>query len=92
MIETIGFCAAILTTSASLPQFIKIVKTKSAGDVSTIMFVLGVVGNFLWFFYGWNTGSMPIFISSIFAFFLNLVNLIFRIKYKDKALSTSKVS
>jgi MtN3 and saliva related transmembrane protein len=48
----VGLVAGALTTSSSIPQAIKILKTKSAKDVSEWFFVLMSAGMFLWLVYG----------------------------------------
>lgn len=51
LIDWIGGAAGILTSVSYLPQLHKIWKTKSAGDISTAMFVGLYVGIALWCLY-----------------------------------------
>jgi MtN3 and saliva related transmembrane protein len=62
-IEALGLFAACLTTSSFLPQAIRIWRTRSARDVSLVMYVMMAAGNSLWLTYGVLIGS----ISMIFA-------------------------
>jgi MtN3 and saliva related transmembrane protein len=62
-IEALGLFAACLTTSSFLPQAIRIWRTRSARDVSLVMYVMMCAGNTLWLTYGILIGS----ISMIFA-------------------------
>jgi MtN3 and saliva related transmembrane protein len=62
-IEALGLLAACLTTSSFLPQAIRIWRTRSARDVSLVMYVMMCAGNSLWLAYGVLIGS----ISMIFA-------------------------
>jgi len=48
----IGFSAACLTMFAFIPQIIKVLKTKSAKDVSLITLFQLSFGVFLWILYG----------------------------------------
>jgi len=48
----IGMCAAGLTMFSFVPQIIKVVKTKSAHDVSLLMLVQLAAGVSLWIAYG----------------------------------------
>ena len=48
----IGLVAGALTTSSSIPQAAKILKTKSAKDVSAAFFALMSAGMILWLIYG----------------------------------------
>lgn len=72
----VGLVAGALTSSSSVPQAIKIIRTRSAKDVSTLFFVLMAAGVALWLFYGlyradialilWNAVSL-VFCLSILA-------------------------
>lgn len=58
-IETVGYCAAFLTTTAFLPQVIR--TWHSGGDqLSWGMVILFGAGVFLWLVYGVLSGSAPI--------------------------------
>ena len=50
--EYIGFFAAILTTSAFLPQAFKIWKTQSADGLSLTMYLVMGTGTLCWLVYG----------------------------------------
>lgn len=52
-VEMLGMVAGMFGTFAALPQAIKIVRTRSAGDVSLTMFVMALTGSVLWGVYGW---------------------------------------
>ena len=48
----VGLVAGALTTSSSIPQAVKIFRTKSAKDVSAAFFILMSVGMAMWLAYG----------------------------------------
>ncbi len=48
----VGLVAGALTTSSSIPQAVKILKTGSARDVSGWFFMLMSAGMLLWLVYG----------------------------------------
>jgi MtN3 and saliva related transmembrane protein len=52
-VEALGFVAGLFGTFASLPQLIKVIRTRSAKDVSLEMFVMAGIGAVLWGVYGW---------------------------------------
>lgn len=66
----LGLFAGALTTGSTLPQIHKILKTKSAGDISTLFFLFMGCGMLLWLIYGilrsdliiilWNTLSLSL--------------------------------
>jgi uncharacterized protein with PQ loop repeat len=57
-LEILGLVAGAFGTLASLPQAIKIVRTRSAEDVSLMMFLLAMTGCVLWGIYGWQKGAV----------------------------------
>jgi len=69
----IGLVAGALTTSSSIPQAVKILRTKSARDVSALFFILMSAGMCLWLVYGlyrsdialvlWNAVSLTFCVS-----------------------------
>lgn len=59
-VEMLGMVAGIFGTFAALPQAIKIVRTRSATDVSLVMFLMALTGSILWGIYGWLSGAPSI--------------------------------
>lgn len=51
-ISIIGTIAAVLTTSAMMPQAWKIFKTNEVSQLSLRTFTMATVGTFLWLIYG----------------------------------------
>ena len=83
-IEFFGYFAAILTTSAFLPQLIKTLKTKKADDVSLVTLIMFICGVVSWIIYGYAISSLPILIANIITFILNFLILISKIYYERK--------
>ena len=52
LIDALGFTAATFTTGCLVPQILKVMRTRSAGDLSWTMLWMGVVGWTLWILYG----------------------------------------
>jgi MtN3 and saliva related transmembrane protein len=80
-IEFYGYIAAILTTTAFLPQLIKTLKTKKAEDVSLVTLIMFIFGVVSWIIYGYKISSLPILIANIITLILNLFILISKIYY-----------
>ncbi|MEZ4956586.1 MAG: SemiSWEET transporter [Saprospiraceae bacterium] len=89
-ITTIGITAALLTTSAFLPQVIKTWKTRSTGDLSFPMYLMMVTGIFLWLIYGLFRKDWPIILANGVSFCLTLVILVFKIKENMLAKKAGK--
>ena len=64
LINLIGTLAGILTTIAFIPQVLKTWRTRSAGDISLLMFLLFSSGVLLWLIYGLLLHAMPIIIAN----------------------------
>ena len=83
-VEIIGFVAALLTTSAFVPQVIKVWKSKSSKGVSVSMYLVLLVGVFPRGVYGYLIDSMSIIIANTVTGFLQLIILVLSLKNKNK--------
>lgn len=70
LITIIGFAAATLTTTAFLPQAVKIWRARSSRDVSLGMAVILVIGVVLWLAYGLLRADLPIIAANVVTLFL----------------------
>lgn len=66
--EAVGIIAGVLTTAAFLPQVLRVLRTRSAGDFSWGWVVLMSVGVFLWFIYGLLLGRASLIIANLLTF------------------------
>ena len=82
--EFFGYLAAILTTTAFLPQLIKTIKTQKADDVSLVTLIMFICGVFSWVIYGFLISSIPILTANVITFLLNLSILISKVSYSKK--------
>ncbi len=78
--ELIGLLAAILTTSAFVPQVYKLYKEKNAQGVSLTMYLIMFTGVLLWLLYGILIGSIAIIVANSVTAFLQLLVIIFKLK------------
>lgn len=78
-----GLVAGFLTTVAFIPQVIKTWQSKSARDLSLIMFSLFCTGVFLWMIYGFMINELPVILWNIITLMLALTILFFKIRFKD---------
>ena len=83
-VEIIGFVAALLTTYAFVPQVVKIWKSKSSKGVSVSMYLVLLLGVFLWGVYGYLIDSMSIMIANTVTGLLQLMILILILMNKNK--------
>ena len=81
-VDIFGYFAAILTTSAFLPQLIKTLRTKKADDVSLTTLIMFIIGVFSWIIYGYEISSKPILMANSITLILNLLILISKIYFQ----------
>lgn len=70
LIEIIGLCAGFCTAFAVIPQINKIIKNKSTRDISYLMYLMSLVGNGLWIWYGLVKYSIALVIATSINFCL----------------------
>lgn len=78
--HAIGMGAAVLTTVAFVPQVLKTLRTRSAGDLSLTMLVVFSTGLALWFCYGLMIDSWPVMLANAVTLILNLVLLALKLR------------
>ncbi|MFA4905427.1 MAG: SemiSWEET transporter [Candidatus Margulisiibacteriota bacterium] len=76
-----GTLAAILTTTAFVPQVIKAHQTKHTKDLSLTMYVLLAIGITLWIIYGFSLNSVPVIAANSVTLVMSLYLLFLKIKY-----------
>ena len=77
-LDILGLFAGTLTTIAFVPQLIKVWQSKSAKDISYVMFILFISGIVLWEIYGWGIHSLPVVLFNVITFILGLAILILK--------------
>ena len=80
-VDVFGYFAAILTTSAFLPQLLKTLKTKKADDVSLTTLIMFITGVLSWIIYGMKISSIPILVANLITLILNLLILISKVYF-----------
>jgi MtN3 and saliva related transmembrane protein len=80
-IDILGIVAGTLTTFAFIPQVLRIVRTRSAHDISWWMFSVFSVGLALWLWYGIILGALPVILSNSITLGLAIVILFLKWRY-----------
>ena len=80
-IDFVGTLAGILTTVAFIPQVVKTWRSRSADDISLLMFLVFTVGVFCWLLYGIGLNSMPIIIANSVTLLLAGSILVLKLQY-----------
>ena len=80
-INLIGYTAATATTVSFLPQLIRVVKLRSARDISLGMFLIFSAGTALWLTYGLLSHSWPVAGANGVTLILSLSILILKLRF-----------
>ena len=80
-VEALGLIAGGFVVFASLPQILKIIKTKRTNDISLPMYIALNIGTFLWLVYGLLTQQMALIITNVIFQIFNLSILFLKIKH-----------
>jgi MtN3 and saliva related transmembrane protein len=89
-VESLGFVAAFCTTAAFVPQLVRVLRLRSAHDISLPTFLLFSVGVFLWLLYGLYTGSRPVIASNAATLVLSVSILVLKLRYDRDAVKEMK--
>lgn len=81
----VGIVAGILTSISLLPQLVKIIREKEAENLSYGMLLVLLAGLGCWVYYGILREDLPIIITNSFSFLINMLVIIFTIKYKNNS-------
>ena len=90
-VEWTGFAAAFCTTTAFVPQLVRVLRLRSAREISLKTFLLFSVGVFLWLLYGIDTGSKPVIASNVVTLGLSLSILYYKLKFDRSAKKEMKL-
>ena len=83
LIDSIGLVAGLLTTTAFIPQVLKIYRSKSGKDISARMFSLFSAGIVLWLVYGILLRSLPLILSNAVTLVLSLTIIALKLRYRE---------
>ncbi len=80
-IDCLGFAAGTVTTLAFVPQLVRVVRNRSARDISFWSFLIFVTGVALWDAYGLFIRSWPIIIANSVTLVISLAILLLKVHY-----------
>ena len=85
--QIVGIAAGVCTAISLLPQIIKIVIEKKAGDISLFYLLVLSLGLALWTYYGILKNDIPIIATNAFSLLLNVIMIILGMMYKRSSSS-----
>jgi MtN3 and saliva related transmembrane protein len=80
-LTALGLVAASLTTFSFVPQLTRVVRTRSADDLSYGMFGAFSLGVLLWLIYGLLRDDLPVILSNAVTLALSVAILVLKIRY-----------
>lgn len=80
-LTTLGLVAACLTTFSFVPQLTKVVRTRSAEDLSYGMFGAFSLGIVLWLVYGVLRDDLPVIVANAVTLLLVVTILVLKARY-----------
>ncbi len=84
--DLIGYVAAVLTTTAFVPQVLHTWRTRSVDDVSLGMYLAFTTGIGLWLVYGILDKAWPLILANTLTFALALSILAMKIRYGSRRI------
>lgn len=82
--EILGLIGGFLTCVTFLPQIYKTWKSKSVKDISVSMFLIVVLGDLVWLYYGYLIHSLSIMLTNAIVGISALVMIWMKWKYTEK--------
>ena len=82
VINFVGLVAATFTTSAFLPQVIRIYRTRQTRDISLPMYIILAIGVSLWVVYGILLKGLAIILANAIVLPLCLYVVAMKLRYK----------
>jgi len=82
--DALGFAAGALTTIAFVPQLLRILKTRSAHDISWWMFAILIAGIVLWLWYGIRVDALPVIIANALTLALAVAIVLLKRRYRHR--------
>jgi MtN3 and saliva related transmembrane protein len=83
-IDILGMTAGCISSITFLPQVIKTWKTKSAADISLLMFTFATISVIMWLVYGIILQNIPIIFTNSMVLLFSLIMLYFKFRYSSQ--------
>lgn len=80
--DIIGYCAAVLTTAAFVPQALHTFRTRDVRGISLGMYSVFTVGVACWLIYGLLLAAWPVVIANAITLGLATTILVMKLRYR----------
>ena len=82
--DMIGYAAATMTTVSFVPQLLRVIRLRSARDISLGMFLIFSAGTFTWGVYGVLVHSTPVWVANALTFLLSMSILLLKLRFDTR--------
>ncbi|WP_051190356.1 SemiSWEET family sugar transporter [Kaistella palustris] len=82
--EIIGFVAGGLSSALFIPQIIKILKEKSAEEISLLTCIIGIVSSGLWLWFGLEKSHISMIVTNGIAVAATAILLALKLNYTEE--------
>ena len=83
-LDILGMTAGSISAITFLPQVVKTWKTKSAGDISLLMFTFATISVVMWLIYGIILRAIPIIYTNSLVLLCSITMLYFKLRYNKQ--------
>ena len=91
-IDAIGYAAATMTTISFVPQLLRVLRLRSARDISLGMFLIFSLGTFAWGVYGVLVHSAPVWIANALTFALSISILALKLRFDRRDTNSDQTA
>jgi MtN3 and saliva related transmembrane protein len=81
-VEILGYTAGAITSLTFLPQVVKTWKSRSAADISLMMFLIAALNEVLWIMYGVLLDNTVIILTNAIVLAMSLTMIYFKLRYR----------
>lgn len=82
-LDLLGMTAGCISSITFLPQVIKTWKTRSATDISLLMFTFATISVIMWLVYGIILGNIPIIFTNAMVLLFSLIMLYMKYRFRN---------
>ena len=81
-VDILGYSAGAITSLTFLPQVIKTWRSRSAADISMMMFLIAAVNEVMWILYGVLLDNWVIILTNAIVLSMSMTMIYFKFRYK----------
>jgi MtN3 and saliva related transmembrane protein len=84
-IELVGYAGAVCNAISFVPQLLRVIKLRSARDISYSTFLIFAIGSGLWIVYGARYHAIPVILANTITLLLSFNIFVLKFRYDRPA-------